>query len=220
MKKWIILCALLAAIITGCRPKTIPEGPWVQKIDSYELSRIVVNFSTKMKIDKHLELEDSWAAYEDTILKVCLQYSSQRLLTVYDARLLMVEVVEELLYRLNNNSIISFELDHHPFTARDLDVKITFENFYGRYIDELYIGLAWLQAGCVHFYAYDRKDSTLNGIDWDHDRFEPYEKSLQLALIKKQADMPYIQYRENPELSRKIGEPSALPERYVGPAGL
>ena len=53
----------------------------------------------------------------------------------------MVELVEELLYRLNNNMIISFELDHFPFTADDLDVKITFESYYGRYIDEQYIGL-------------------------------------------------------------------------------
>ena len=47
-------------------------GPWVKKIDSEELSRIVINFSTKMKIEKHLELEDSWAAYDDYITKLCL----------------------------------------------------------------------------------------------------------------------------------------------------
>jgi hypothetical protein len=216
MRNLAVLWMLLAAILTSCQPKVVGTGPWVKKIDSEELSRIVINFSTKMKIDKHLELEDSWASYDDYILKICLRYSSQRLLTLYDARLLMVEVVEELLYRLNNNTIISFELDHFPFTAKDLDVRINFESFYGRYVDEQYIGLAWLQGGCVHFYAFDRKDPSLNGIDWDHHRFEPYSKSRELALIKKMADLPYIEHRDNPNPPKRT---ATLPERYIAPMG-
>lgn len=205
MRNFALLWLLFAAILTGCQTKVVPTGPWVKKIDSEELSRIVINFSTKMKIDKHLELEDSWAAYDDNISKICLKYSSQRLLTVYDARLLMVEVVEEFLSRLNNNTVIGFELGSFPFTASNLDVQINFESYYGRYIDELYVGLAWLQAGCVHFYAFDRKDLSLNGIDWDHYRFEPYTKSRELALIKKEADLPYIQHIENPNMGNRPG---------------
>lgn len=215
MRQLAILWIFLAAALISCQPTEGQDGPVVKKIDSEELSRIIVNFATKMKIDKHLELEDSWAAYDDSILRVCIQFSSQRLLTVYDARLLMVEVVEELLYRLNNNSIISFELARFPFTARDLDVKINFESFYGRYIDEQYIGMAWLQAGCVHFYAFDRKDPSLNGIDWDHHRFEPYTKSRELALLKKRADLPYIEHVENPNPPRS--NRARIPERYISP---
>ncbi|CUI15708.1 conserved putative secreted protein [Candidatus Protochlamydia naegleriophila] len=190
---WLVCTAIL--VLTSCQTKTVGDGPWVKKIDSEELSKIVISFSAKMKIDKHLELEDSWAAYDDYIKKLCLQYSSQRLLTVYDARLLMVELVEELLYRINNHSLISFELEHFPFTADDLDVKINFESFYGRYIDEQYVGLAWLQAGCVHFYAFDRKDQS---IDWSHDRFEPYTKSRELALIKREVDLPFTDVKDAP----------------------
>lgn len=217
MRHLTVLLMFLAAIFSGCQTKSVGVGPWVKKIDSEELSRIVINFSTKMKIEKHLELEDSWAAYDDYVNKLCLQYSSQRLLTLYDARLLMVELVEELLYRLNNNMIISFELDHFPFTADDLDVKITFESYYGRYIDEQYIGLVWLQAGCVDFYAFDRKDKSLNGIDWDHHRFEPYAKSRELALIKRDADLPYIEHIPNPNPLRATNPRTVFPERYLLP---
>ncbi|WP_068467697.1 hypothetical protein [Candidatus Protochlamydia phocaeensis] len=192
---WIICAAIM--ILTSCQPKIVGKGPWVKKIDSEELSKLVINFSTKMKIDKHLELEDSWASYDDYILKICLQYSSQRLLTLYDARLLLVELVEEFLYRLNNHTILSYELDHFPFTANDLDVRISFESFYGLYIDELYIGLVWLQGGCVHFYAFDRKDQRFN-IDWSHQRFEPYAKSRELALLKREADLPFVENKDNP----------------------
>lgn len=213
MRYFIILMLFVATITTSCQKETVGVGPWVKKIDSEELSKIVINFSLKMKIDKHLELEDSWAEYNDYISRLCLQYTSQRLLTVYDARLLMVELVEELLYRINNNSVISFELETFPFTAKDLDVKISFESYYGRYIDEQYVGLAWLQAGCVHFYAFDRKDKSLNGIDWDHHRFEPYSKSRELALIKREADLPYIEHIENPNpIFRRR---NSIPERYI-----
>ncbi|MCE2982095.1 MAG: hypothetical protein LW832_00885 [Parachlamydia sp.] len=205
---FLVFAALIC--MTGCTTKIVPEGPWVKKIDSEELSKIIISFSAKMKIDKHLELEDSWAAYDDYITRLCLEYSSQRLLTVYDARLLMVELVEELLYRLNNHSIVSFELSHFPFTANDLDVKINFESFYGLYLDQLYVGLAWLQAGCVHFYAFDRKN---NRIDWNHDRFEPYTKSRELALIKREVDLPFTDVREAPFTSfgRFAGD------RYIDP---
>lgn len=206
----------LILVLTSCHRDTEGSGPWVKKIDSEELSHIIINFSTKMKVDKHLELEDSWASYDDYIKKICLQYSSQRLLTVYDARLLMVELVEDLLKRLNDHTLISFELHDYPFTEKNLDVKITFESYYGRYIDELYVGMVWLQAGCVHFYAFDRKGGSLFTNDWDHHRFEPYSKSKQLALLKKQADLPYIREAERPpeRFQGYVHDNYGFPERF------
>lgn len=191
--KFLIKFLCLAIIIMGCQKVTVPAGAgvWVKKIDSEEISRIVINFSRKMKQEHFIELEDSRVEYNDFVKKIYLEYSSQKLLTVYDARLLMVELVEEFLYRLNNNTIVSFELERFPFTADDIEVKINFESFYGRYIDELYVGLAWLKCGCVYFYAFDIKDET--GIDWSHDRWEPYFKSRELALLKKEADMPFLE---------------------------
>lgn len=175
--------------MTSCQKKVVGEGPWVKKIDSEELSRLVIYFSAQMKQEKHVELEDSWAAYEDYIQKLCLRYSSQRLLNLYDARLLVVELVEELLSRINNHAILSFEVEKFPFSVEDLDVKITFENFYGRFVDEQYVGMVWLQGGCVHFYAFNRKDMSISGIDWSSQRFEPYFKSRELALIKRETDL-------------------------------
>jgi hypothetical protein len=193
MRTLLLLLCSLTILFASCQPKVVGKGPWVQKIDSEELSKIVINFSTKMKIDKHLELEDSWATYDDYITKMYLKYSSQRLLTVYDARLLVVELVEELLTRLNNNEIISYELSDFPFTADNLDVQIIFESFHGLYVDPLYVGCIWLKNGCTHFYAFDSKNPTLIKNDWKDHRSEPYSKSRMLALLKKEADLPYIQ---------------------------
>lgn len=213
MRHLAIFFMFVCAILTSCQPKIVNTGPWVKKIDSEEMSKIVINFSVKMKIDKHLELEDSWTEYDDYITKISLIYSSQRLVTLYDARLILVELVEEFLERVNNNTVIGFELDHSPFTADDLEVKLSFENFYGQYIDELFIGIVWLKNGCSYFYAFDRKDRSMNGIDWDHHRYEPYSKSRELALIKKQADIPFIETRENP--THKVHH--GVYQRYFSP---
>lgn len=188
---WMMVFGL---VLTGCQPKTVPQGPWVKKIDSEEMTRLVLNYSKELKIRRALDLEDSWVSYDDSIKKICLEYSSQRLLTLEEARLLMVELVEGFLERLNNNAFLSYELETFPFTADNLSVRINFESFFGMYVDILYIGQVWLQAGCVDFYAFDRK---IDGIDWDHHRFEPYTKSREIALLKKEADLPYME-RPNP----------------------
>ena len=218
MRKVAVLWMFLVIVLASCQPKIVGKGPWVKKIDSEELSKIVINFATRMKVDKHLELEDSMAIYEDNVSKICLKFSSQRLLTVYDARLLLVELVEDFLTRLNNNMVVSFELERFPFTASDLSVTIDFESYYGLYIDTLYIGRVCLQNGCTRFYAFDWKDPSLIGIDWEHHRFEPYTKSRELALIKKQADIPYIERIENPNPPKKP-EVSLFSDRYYGSFG-
>src|SRR5256885_260075 len=108
----ISICLMfLAAVLTSCQTRTIVQGPLIKKIDAPEFSRLVLNFSEKMERDHNLSLEDSWIGYDDYIQKVCIQYSSQRLLTVEQARLLIVDLVEEFLYRLNNHTVLSFELE-------------------------------------------------------------------------------------------------------------
>jgi hypothetical protein len=82
-------------------------------------------------------------------------------------------------------------------------------------VDEQYVGLAWLQACCVDFYAFDRKDASLMSIDWSHQRFEPYTKSRELALIKREADIPYINKIENPNPIIKSSR--YINERYFSP---
>lgn len=190
MKKLIMLTTLLGTLLSGCHGKVIPKGPWVQKIDTLEISSTILNFSAKLGKNCNLFLEDSYVSYNDDIKKICLRYSSQKLLTLCEARLLIVELTEEFLDRLNSGPPLTFECEQFPITAAQLDIRINFESFYGKYCDQQYIGLIWLQNGCVHFFAFDRKDIKL---DWDHHRIEPYFKSKELALIKKDADAAYIE---------------------------
>lgn len=199
MQKIALFMMFIAAFLSGCKTKVKPEGPWVQKIDAVEVSTIVLSFSAKMKAENRLFLEDSYVTYDKEIKKIVLKYSSQKLLTFCEARLLIVEMVEEFLIRLNSAPPPCFEFEQLPLTPDNLDIKINFESYYGKYCDEQYIGLIWLQCGCVHFYAFDRKDLKL---DWDHHRFEPYFKSRELALIGKEVNLPYLDKRTAPDSSK------------------
>lgn len=194
MHKLMFLIMILAVTCGSCTKVEKPVGPSWQAIDSAEMSSLIINFSTLFEDEYRLRLDDSRIVYNESILKIYLEYSSQNLLEMCEARLLMVEMVDEFLKRLNNHTVLGFELDHFPFTAEDLEVKINFESFFGVYVDPLYIGLAWLKKGCVHYYAFDIKDYYA---DWSHQRFEPYFKSRELALIKREADIPF-EDRENP----------------------
>lgn len=199
--------AISLLILAGCQPAVKPEGPWVKKVDSEEFSYLVINYSAKMKAEHRLNLEDSWICYDDDVKKLYLRYSSQAILEFCEARLLMVEFVEGLLERLNHHNLLRYELAHYPFTYEDLDVKINFESFHGRYVDPLYIGQAWLQKGCVRYFAFERKDPEA---DWDHHRIEPYAKSREFALIKKAADLPFMKKEEE---KKDLG--SVLTEGFI-----
>lgn len=194
IRKLMSLIIFLFVGAIGCTRVEKPVGPSWQAIDSAEMSSLIINFSAPLETERRLRLEDSRIVYDESILKIYLEYSSQALLDMCEARLLMVEIVDEFLKRLNNHTVLGFQLEHFPFTADDLEVKINFESFFGVYVDPLYIGLTWLKSGCVYYYAFDIKDPYA---DWSHQRFEPYFKSRELALIKKEADIPF-QDRENP----------------------
>lgn len=195
MPRAIFTVVLLALMLMGCQKKEVCTGNWIRMVDSPEASRVVLNFSAKMRKEHRLTLEDSRMEYDWKIKKFYLEYASQELLTLCEARLLIVELVEEFLSRVNNNSVLGFQLENFPLTPDDLCVKINFESFYGIYNDQLYIGQVWLNHGCVRFYAFNRK---VPEYDWDNHRFEPYFKSRELALLKKEADLPYSEDKLNP----------------------
>lgn len=186
MRHHFFLLLLISSIFSSCTQVIVTEGPSVQVIDAPAMTDLVIWYSNTLKDEKRLDLEDSRIEYDDFITRISLDYSSQRLLTVNEARLLLVEVVEDFLELLNNDPRLQGDLFKYPFTADNLWVRINFESFYGIYLDPLYVGAIWLQCGCTYIYAFDRKD---NNIDWEHHRFEPYFKSKEIALIKQEADL-------------------------------
>lgn len=162
---------------------------WERTVDVPEVSKLVAFFAAEMYDKYRLELEDSCVLRDaKSIYRFYLSFSSQRLITLCEARLLLVEVADEFLNRVNSHSILGFQLDHSPLTGEDVDFNINFESFFGLYVDPLYIGKIMLWEGMSYFYAFNIKNPDA---DWSNQKFEPYFKSRELALAKKEADMAY-----------------------------
>lgn len=213
-------------LLTGCCCKKMECKGWKKLIENEEVSRIVAYFSAKMMKEERLDLDDSKVIYSDDhveydydlwsgasytfssnphIDRITLEYSTQRIVTMCEARLLLVTVVEEFLHRLNENGLVKYQLAK-PFTEDNLDITINFETFYGRYVDPLYIGIVCLRNGMVKYFAFDIKN---NEIDWSHQRVEPYFKSKELAYLKQEADAAY----ELPPINTQYA-PSYYDDRY------
>lgn len=201
ISRYLIIFILIMGL-TGCRKHSteeIDDNPWsqweaagiywVDTVDVPAVSRLMAFYAADM-YDKHrLELEDSCVLRdENAIYRFNISFSSQRLLNLCDVRLLLVQVVDDFIDRVNNHAVLSFQLDSFPLTANNVDLNINFESFFGLYVDPLYIGKAQLWDSGSYFYAFNNKN--LNA-DWSSYKYELYTKSRELALFKLEADLPY-----------------------------
>ncbi len=157
-------------------------------IDSTEVSRIILTYSEKLKYDKHLHLEDSVVYYNRKINRIRLDFSSMQNLDLWQARELLVDLVDEFLDRINSNAIIHSDLSRTPFTASDLEVYINFKSFYNHHIDLRTVGLITLRQGIASYIASD-------GISCEtscwHKRNEYYFQSRNFVHFKRQGEALY-----------------------------
>ncbi|MCB1114128.1 MAG: hypothetical protein KDK62_05165 [Chlamydiia bacterium] len=187
---------LIALFLSGCctgffdaeNEFEILQPTMEPRIDAEEFSRTVIRFSTYLKREKGLQLEDSRLYYTDCAERLRLVYSTQKIIDLCAARELLVDVVEGFLEELNSNSITRSDLCDNYFTADNLEVYINFESYYTEYVDPFMVawivmdqGLATYYMGTLKQWYYDR---------W-HNRVEPYYKSLQFVEAQREADMIY-----------------------------
>lgn len=186
------LLLLLAVLLTGCccpgyYVKVI-DPTWVRKIDSEELTRTVIRYTTKLNREKGLTLEDSRAYYTECTEKIRLVFSSQKCPEIPESRELLVDVVEGFLNALNNNPSIRADLCVAPFRVEDLEIYIQFESYFSEYVDPFYVGRIELDDGLAVYYMATQKEWYYDR--W-HSRIEPYSKTLEIARAQREADLIY-----------------------------
>jgi hypothetical protein len=178
-----MIAVLLLAILTSCyRPHVVKTSP----VNAEEMTWIVMETVTKFEHERRLRLEHSRAMYVDgTVAGLQLEFSTQEILEVKEARELLVDLVEFLILDINTNPIVSEELIAYPFTAGGLNIEINFESFLVEYVDPYYVGCVRLDKGMAYYYAGDVKDTQL--YRW-HSRVEPYAKSLEVVRLSRAAE--------------------------------
>ncbi len=164
--------------------------PPVTMMNCEEMTLVIQEYAVELKHQKRLSLEDSKAYFDDGIHTVQMQFSSQDLKTMDEARQLLVDVVEGLLAKLNEDIFLGPDFASFPFSANNLEIYITFESFYGFHIDPYYINWICLENGTAAYYTFDLRDNEKNC--W-HVRREPYSKSREIVLYERQGEELYKQ---------------------------
>lgn len=186
-------------ILTNCCPRCPCE---TQALDVEEITWLVQRAAVKYKHECFLRHEHSRVLYDaNGFTRIGIQFSTQDILEVDDARGLLVDLVEYILGEVNRDPLLCGQLAEYPFTADRLNIEILCESFLPEYIDPFYVGCIKLHHGYSYFYAADAKDRSL--YSW-HSRVEPYEKSREFIMLERAAEKEYR--RDNPKRQPRIPE--------------
>lgn len=190
---------VLAGLLAGC-------SWWgrTPNINNEEAISTVQQFSEKMKYEKALFLEDSVVYYETAIHRFRLDFSTQAILTLPEARELIVDVADDFLSFLNGNPELMFA--RGEFTECDLEIYINAQSFYGYYNDVNRVGLITLRNGISHFFSF----ATL---DPDRDHWKKREEFFwqSRAIVEAQREGREA-FKPAPEKKRQV-----LQEEWFNP---
>jgi hypothetical protein len=179
----------LLAFANSCTLKVENYGDWVQKIQPVNTTELIANYAAELRNDRHLQIEDSYIIHGNYIEKFHLEFITQDLYEVKDARALLVDLVEGFCDRVNQNDAIKTQLARIPLTFEDVEIVIFPENYYARYCDERYIGLILLKDCIAYYYGADLRE---NRKDFWHKRIEYYAQSRDFLRYQREGDANYF----------------------------
>lgn len=128
-----------------------------------------------------LELQQARADVDGDGVTVTLCFICGRLYDDEEARILLVDMLEDLAYRTNNFSGLANRLPGGAIRGRQFNVSIDFEMNLGRYFEMIFCDRLILKNGCVTYYDYEGKLMLR----------EAYEKAKMLVELEHETD-PYF----------------------------
>lgn len=140
-----------------------------------------------LHLDRSYTITDDWG-----VRRIDLWFSNFALEDLDAARKTLVKVVERYLRLINSHTTVRQELAVYPMEVEQLRIIITYNNFFGKYIDKEYTNQVRLENGCVTFYGFDAFDT--KKMHW-HSQKEPYTTTKILVDAMEDAKRPYC-FRE------------------------
>lgn len=152
-------------------------------VDYEDTTRNILRYCLALKRSHRLELKNSRIMYDEFLNKVWLEFETQVMIKVPEAREMLVDVVEGLLDVLNNDPYLASESEDFVFTYENVDIDIRFGSFYSRYIDPTEMGMIVLQDGLCYYQAYD---VIIADSPCFHEQVESYPKSKLIAEAQRE----------------------------------
>lgn len=181
----------LLVILTACEcPQFwIPQRPIQKDYDSDAFTCVTLHQAARLAHKWRWYLEDGWAYYDDfgTVNLIRLEYRTQNILELQEARAKLVDLVEEFLDSLESNPETGMNLAK-GFSAKNLLIHVDFQSYWGLYGDPQYIGWMVLENGMVYYYDFDVKNIY---VDYWYSRIETYAKSKEIVHCEREAEEDY-----------------------------
>lgn len=191
-------CSYFEPFCNDCAPCSsndgydIPGAPDVNlpspvlSIHAEEITAIVQDYSVELKNYKHLYLQHANTYYnEEGIHTIQLRYISQDLLELCEARKLIIDVSEGMLDQLNCNPLLVPEFTNHAFYPFNLEIYISFESYFAKYVDPFYVKWITMEDAKIAFYMADVNDN--DKLCW-HARKEAYNTSRDIVFYQRLAE--------------------------------
>jgi hypothetical protein len=168
---------------------------------SYAVSRAIHWYVDSLPMELGIYLRHSYT-YRDPCKGpvIWMDFTSQDLLDVNEARRVMVETVEGFLGRLNNDPEIAIAFNNVPFTFENLYVSIEYESYFGQYVDPLYVARtelkdSWFTASYAHT-AFNERAPIF------HMHKEPYESSRFFIMVQDDIEDAHRMREEEEKANR------------------
>lgn len=181
-------------------------------IDAPEVVYAVQKVLAYLRHVKHLRLENSQVCYNPALHLISLEFTSQDIKEVDDARFLIVDLTEAVLAEFNTNPRLASTFVQYPLTPLQLEVYIDFESYEGLYVDPFWVGYVTLLEGEVKYYAFDIK---MKGRNVWNLRTESFDTALSVAVFQRESEKMFKEEVElaNPDNLKK--EQYHSPDKYI-----
>jgi hypothetical protein len=121
---------------------------------------IVLQYSQELADQKKIFLDGSGGAMMDDIQRVTVSYISNAELSLEQARTLYINVMQEYLERYNANEKIRPYLHNFPFTAENIDLKLSFEKESGQRQCSGDVAFVFMVNNVIYYDSYNNEKST------------------------------------------------------------
>ena len=179
-----ILIIFIAFLIpfTSCSSgrKTIKEPIYGKYVDE-----IVNSYLSYIKKQYGLECFGMGGGFRYNVNKISLylQTNPQKI-DIEKARVLLVNCIEDLLKRINQDEKIRPYLEHYPFTAKGISISIIFCDYFSKQLPKDLLAKIFSIEGNIYYYNYnqEKKESKWFYKESYSDALKKVKESEQLPL--------------------------------------
>ncbi|MCB1118951.1 MAG: hypothetical protein KDK65_03230 [Chlamydiia bacterium] len=179
-----------------------PEREKYTVIDArtYPATRALMLQAAVMGRKHHLFLENSFVYHDENgiIDGFFIDFSSMELVELCEARHILVDVVNEILHRVNSDPALTNKLRNPPLTYEDLEIWITHKSFYGIRLMQYLIHEIVLQNGRAF---YVTSESNNRELPFAKCRSEPYHKTAEIVRVDDEVEEEMAKLPQEPEKS-------------------